>query len=105
MCKGEGNLPLFLCFTDIIIKLELQGFFSQVLHATLVRRLQKLLSQSGKGMGGENQSLGGNLATVKEGARFDVSRIFIPIWCSRSSQDTKELRVSETKETKDLMKY
>lgn len=56
-------------------------------------------------MGGENQSLGGNLATVKEGARFDVSRIFIPIWCSRSSQDTKELRVSETKETKDLMKY
>lgn len=54
---------------------------------------------------GENQSLGGNLATVKEGASFDVSHIFIPTWCSRSSQDTKELRVFETKETKDLMKY
>lgn len=56
------------------------------------------------GVGG-NQSLGGNLATVKKESSFAVSHIFIPTCYSRSSQDTKELRVFETKETRDLMKY
>lgn len=50
------------------------------------------------------QPLGSNLATVKEGGQFRCSP-HIPTWCSRSSQDTKEQRVFESKEIRDLMKF